>query len=543
MDEKTIVQEQVRTMLAPLENVALACGVLCAAYLLTIPVRRRCASCESVGPTVARRSSRRFLCMLLSHPAFALVVLGLSLPAGSWLYRPQERPYHHAWLLFWALYAIVRFAEGLLVELPVQMGRPCPLSRFARSLLRLAIMLGAALLLIRFQLGQEIGVLLASTAVVTGIVGLAMRGVLGNLLAGMSLHACRSFAVGEWIRVEGTTAQVIRANWRETWLRAGGHTIIMPNAKLSDATIRNLSSPTTPRRHNVPISVSYGNAPGDVIAALLDAAGSVPEVRKDPAPEAFVVGYRDFCIEYVLRFWSRYNEPRTALKGNVLRMVWHQFQRRGIEIPFPLSSRMLSEFLQAAHGDRFERPLASEIERNVEDLIRNDFGGTLLADAQGLCTLTRDELRAVARDVKRTRFTHGEILMRQNDDGESFYVLVQGLVKGSIRNPGTTPPIEFELRPGAVLGEMSLLTGLPRSATLTAATDCELLEFDRRAFAHLLSLREEIPRVLSELAAARIAKNAESLETLRGSMAGSAELAPQGILHRFRRMLIDWRGK
>ena len=136
MDEKTIVHEQVRTILAPLQNIALACGVLCAAYLLTVPVRRRCTSCEGVGPTAVRRSGRRFLCMLLSHPAFALVVLVLSLPASYWLYRPQERPCHHAWLLFWALYAIVRFAEGLLVELPVQMGRPCPLSRFARSLLR-----------------------------------------------------------------------------------------------------------------------------------------------------------------------------------------------------------------------------------------------------------------------------------------------------------------------------------------------------------------------------------------------------------------------
>ena len=129
----------------------------------------------------------------------------------------------------------------------------------------------------------------------------------------------------------------------------------------------------------------------------------------------------------------------------------------------------------------------------MDDLLRSDFGRKLMAGPDGVCMLSRDELKAVARDVKRTRFTHGEVLMRQNEEGESFYVLVQGKVQGSITNSDTARPIEFELQPGALFGEMSLLTGLPRSATMTAVTNCELLEFDRGAFAHLLSLREEIP--------------------------------------------------
>ncbi len=103
--------------------------------------------------------------------------------------------------------------------------------------------------------------------------------------------------------------------------------------------------------------------------------------------------------------------------------------------------------------------------------------------------------------------------------------------------------IAFWNAPLALFGEMSLLTGLPRSATMTAATDCELLEFDGRAFAHLLSLREEIPHVLSDLAAARAAENAESLEKLRASAVVPPELARDGILHRLKRMLGEWRGR
>jgi small-conductance mechanosensitive channel/CRP-like cAMP-binding protein len=533
--------EQLESILPHIQNVASALGVLFLAYLLTIPLRRRYAPSDGLEST--RRSGRQFLGVLLSYPAFPIFVLVLSLPVLHWLYRPHERPYDQAWLLFWGLYALVRLVEGLLVETFVQMGRSCPCSRLTRNLLRLAIMLSVAFLLIRFQLKHEINVLLTSTAIVTGVIGFAMQGVLGNLLAGMSLHACRSMAAGDWIEVDGTVGQVTAVNWRETRLRTtGGHIVIVPNGKLADSSIRNFSTPTPLRRHVVPVSASYGDAPGDVIAALLEAADSVPAVEKQPAPDAHVTGFKDFCIEYVLRFWSKHYEQRTVIEGHVMRMIWYKFNRRGIEIPFPMSGRLLDNFMQAVHAQRFEKPLASEVERIVDDLLVSDFGRKLLADSEGICLLSRDELKAVARGVKRTRFTHGEVLMRQNEEGESFYVLVQGKVQGSITNSDARP-IEFELSPGALFGEMSLLTGLPRSATMTAATHCELLEFDRCAFTHLLSLREEIPRVLSDLAAARTAQNAAALEKLRASATAPVELARDGILRRLKRMLGERRGR
>jgi CRP-like cAMP-binding protein len=293
----------------------------------------------------------------------------------------------------------------------------------------------------------------------------------------------------------------------------------------------------------VTVAASYGDAPGDVISALIEAAQSVPAIEKNPAPDAYVTGFKDFCIEYVLRFWSKQYEHRTTIEGNVMRMIWYKFNRCGIEIPFPMSGRLLDNFMQAVHAQQFEKPLASEIERIVDDLLHSDFGRKLMAGPDGVCMLSRDEMKAMARDVKRTRFTSGEVLMHQNDDGESFHVLVRGKVRGCIVNADTPRPIEFELLPGAMFGEMSLLTGLPRSATITAITDCELLEFDRTAFTHLLSLREEIPRVLADLAAAHARENAESLEKLRASEAAPQELTCDSILHRLKRMLGEWRAR
>ncbi|MBN1815851.1 MAG: mechanosensitive ion channel [Sedimentisphaerales bacterium] len=527
-----------------IHNVASALGVLLAAYLFVSFIRRRIDVLNAVESRL--RSGRQFIGVLLSYPAFALFVLVFSTPLIYWLKYVQDlkdwSAYHEVWLLFWGIYAVIRFLEGLLVEGFTQLGRTCPLSRLSRGLLRLAIMLAVAFLLIRFYLNKEISVLLTSTAIVTGVIGFAMQGVLGNLLAGMSLHACRSMSVGDWIEVDGTIGQVTLVNWRETRLRTlGGHVLIIPNGKLADAILRNFTVFNSLRRHEVSVAASYGDAPGDVIAALVEAAQNVPTVEKKPAPDAYVTGFRDFCIEYVLRFWSNQYEQRTMIEGHVMRMIWYKFQRRGIEIPFPMSGRLLDNFLHAVHAQQYEKPLASEIESIVDDLLGSDFGRKLMAGPGGACMLSRDELEAVAKDLKRAKFTYGEVLMRQNEEGESFYVLVRGKVKGCITSADGAPPVEFELQPGALFGEMSLLTGVPRSATMTAQTDCEVLEFDRDAFTRLLSLREEIPRVLSDLAAARARENAEAMEKLRVSATIPPDLAPDGILHRFKRMLGEWR--
>lgn len=529
-----------------IQDVTWAAVLLLAAYIVTMPLRRRFAHAHTEGVEVPPRTLRQFVGVVLCYPAFSVLLLVPSVAVITGLYEGQVAwtKYHQAWLLFWAIYGLVRLVEGIFAEGFVQWGKPCPLTRFNRGLLRLAVMLGVAFLIIKYQLEFNISVLLTSTAIVTGVIGFAMQGVLGNLLAGMSLHASRSMAVGDWVDIEGDIAKVILVNWRETRFRTmGGHMIIVPNGKLADQTVRNYSSPTRLRRHEVAVAASYGDVPADVIAALLEAAQDVPQVERRPAPDAYITGFKDFCIEYVLRFWSTQYEMRTAIEGQVMQMIWYKFMRRGIEIPFPMSGRLLGNFLEAVHAQKFEMPLARDIESIVDDLLRSNFGRKLMADAEGICLLSREELKVVARQVKRTRFTRGECLMRQNDTGELFYVLVQGTVHGSIENTDRAKPVEFDLSSGALFGEMSLLTGLPRSATMIAATDCELLEFDRIAFTCLLSLREEIPQVLSDLAAARAAQNAESLDRLKASAVVPPDLARDGILHRLKRMLGEWRGR
>jgi len=86
---------------------------------------------------------------------------------------------------------------------------------------------------------------------------------------------------------------------------------------------------------------------------------------------------------------------------------------------------------------------------------------------------------------------------------------------------------------------MSLVTGLPRTATLQAATEAELLEIPKSAFIQLLGLRPDIPAKLAELAAQRAEQNAAMYEKLRSmpTTGLSSSLQRDSILQRFKRLL------
>ena len=101
-----------------------------------------------------------------------------------------------------------------------------------------------------------------------------------------------------------------------------------------------------------------------------------------------------------------------------------------------------------------------------------------------------------------------------------------------------TPPTEFDLPNGALCGEMSLVTGLPRAATLTAPEEVELLEISQEAFTRLLGLRPEIPEKLAQLVDERATQNAQNYDRLKAMGGASANaLKRDTLLQRFKRLL------
>jgi small-conductance mechanosensitive channel/CRP-like cAMP-binding protein len=525
-------------------NVVLLCLVL---YLIAVaignPLRRFFVK-ERPGSGALAVSLREILASVL-RPALVLLLTAVALrllggvpSAAEWI---SKHPSHVlAWQIFWTGVFLVALAEGIARRLYALRRRPFPVPDLLLGILRALLVLAIAFAVLRGQLGINIAPLLASTALLTAVIGFALQGVLGNLLAGMSLHIVRTVLPWDWVIIGDIEGQIVQTNWRETRLRSrDGHLLVVPNSKVSESIVNNLVQPAPARRHSILVGASYEDAPDEVIEALVAAARSVPEVLPDPAPDAFVAAFLDFGINYRLLFWTDQYFRRIEIEGDVNRMIWYQFKRRGIEIPFPMSDKLLNDFMGVVAAQKKLPPERQAIDSRASDLQASDFCGKLCVDAEGKPLLGDEDVRRIAASVRRVLYTRGETLFRQGDEGETFYVVVRGKLKGTIEREPGVPPTEFGLGAGAVLGEMSLLTGLPRTATITVVEGAELLEFDRNAFALVLEAHERVPEALSRLAAERAAANAADYERMKQIHAASlAESMKQpNILKRLLKMV------
>jgi small-conductance mechanosensitive channel/CRP-like cAMP-binding protein len=500
-------------------------------------LRLRCRNEDIVSLDVAGT-----LWHVLGRMSRSLVVLFLT-GVVAWALRGSAygRGSHlGAWVLFWGFVLLIGLAEGVVVLVSRARKRPFPLPDLLLNIVRALLVAGAFVGVLHYILGIDVSPVLGASALITAVVGFALQGVLGNLLAGMSLHIVRSVIPSDWVAIGDVEGEVVQTNWRETRLRTvAGHTIIVPNSTVAAATIHNMTRPTPLRRHRVYVGASYSDAPADVIAALVESALAVPEVLREPAPSAFLAEYKDFGINYVLRFWTNQFYDRTAVEGDVMRMIWYQFKRRNIEIPFPMSDKLLNDFMEVVYDQRRKPPEETEVRRTRSDLFRSDFISRLLVDEKGTPLLKEDDLTEVARLARRIRYTRGETVFRQGDPGETCCIVVWGQVRGRVEFQDAAQANEFDLGPGSLFGEMSLVTGLPRTATVLAQEEAELIEISKDAFTKLLTLREDIPQVLARLVADRAAQNAMALDRLKtmGAVNVAETLKRENILRRFLKLL------
>lgn len=149
--------------------------------------------------------------------------------------------------------------------------------------------------------------------------------------------------------------------------------------------------------------------------------------------------------------------------------------------------------------------LPVEYERSTEDLSR------LLDDVPIFASLTRDERRELARTARPLRLGPLERLVVQGQKGASLFVVVEGAVEVLLRREdGRDWPLDTRVK-GSVIGEMSLVTGEPRAATVRAVTGATVYEIGKRQYEPLLRRRPELLDELAAIVEQRLREQAERL--------------------------------
>jgi len=108
------------------------------------------------------------------------------------------------------------------------------------------------------------------------------------------------------------------------------------------------------------------------------------------------------------------------------------------------------------------------------------------------------ELWKVITHIKIQYLKAGQTLFTQGDSGTSAYIVVNGLLQGQVEYQEVNQNKKFDIQAGEIFGEISLIVGMPRTATIYVEKDVTLLELSRNAFAHLLLL-PHVAEILAEL--------------------------------------------
>jgi small-conductance mechanosensitive channel/CRP-like cAMP-binding protein len=330
--------------------------------------------------------------------------------------------------------------------------------------------------------------LLASTGVIAIIIGLALQETLGNIFAGFCLQAGKAYRAGDWLVVDGQHVEVVEINWRSTRFRnEDEESINIPNSQLAKATIVNLYYPTPVHAKRVRVGVEYRVPPNEVKEALVKAAASVKGGLTDPAPEALLISFGDSSINYDLKFWLRDGRCYAQVIDGIRTNCWYEFARRGISFAFPVRV----------------------IERSRTGILTSDRKAELLKQHWLCSSLGEAQIERLVQTAKQLRFGKGEPIIRQGEPGESMFILTVGSAEVFAQMKGQLLGVGV-LGPGECFGEVSLLTGEPRSASVTARTDCEILEIQKIAIGVILRENPQLAEKLSEtLAMRRLATKSE----------------------------------
>jgi small-conductance mechanosensitive channel/CRP-like cAMP-binding protein len=469
---------------------------------------RKAGTAPGLGPRLLLPVSLLAASFLAKWPA-----LREALPLGPEFYRIYDAAFVFVVMLF-----IVRLLDGLVRSRYEKMGKPHPLPRVLHGLILIVVYVAVVLALLREFLGFNIGPLLAGSAILTAVLGLALQGVLGNVFSGMSLHYTRSFSRGDWVKVGETEGRVVDTNWRETRLRdRASNIIVIPNTVVASQTITNFSLPDLPAAVILPIKIDFLAPPAVVLDLLVGAAKETPGVLAEPGPVAYILSYDEFGLAYVLKFWISDYARKPDITGEVARFVWYKLRRRGVEIPLPLESKVKGVLHALRPSEDRVAEIATERERNYQDFSKSSFLNIPEGEKAGQPVLSESEVRELAAKSERVRFGAREVLFRQGEAGDVCYVVARGRVRGEIvyEEAGKTYTTSFEVGPGGIVGEMSLFTGLPRTATVVVDEEAELIEIRAEALASLLARNPALADVLAEVVSSRNRANSEMLRKIK----------------------------
>jgi small-conductance mechanosensitive channel/CRP-like cAMP-binding protein len=381
----------------------------------------------------------------------------------------------------------------------------------------------AAVVLTLHRVGVELSSIVATSALLTTITAFSLQGTLSNIVGGLALQIDDSIRVGDWVQLEsGKQGRVREIRWRYTVIETRDwDTLIVPNATILASTVAVLGKREgQPLQHRmwVYFNVDFRFSPSDVIEVVNIALQAAPieGVALDPKPHAICMDFakdgRDSFAYYAVRYWLTDIARDDPTSSRVRERIYTALKRAGIPLAIP-GGRV---WVEQDSAEARERKKQKEAERRRAAIDAVEF----------LRALHAAEQEYVADRLKYAIFAPGETITKQGAVAHWLYIIISGVAEVRVNIEGADKAVAKIQAPGFV-GEMGLMTGEPRTATVVALTEVECYRLDKEAFNKILTDRPEIAKDISTLLASRKVE----LQAVREDLDADAKMRALDLEH------------
>jgi CRP-like cAMP-binding protein/small-conductance mechanosensitive channel len=463
---------------------------------------------------IALRRQRR----LFKAPGFIMLAVGLIID----MMIPQAQEWR-SWAHFGRAIALLLVTFGIIrltVEafLVLRYRRKADPSTIVAEIVLSSSYLIIGLAVLRLMLGVDPRVLLAVPALGTLVVGWIRQ---ANFFSGLLIQAHRPFVSGDWVRLGEHSGRVVGTGWRATWMitRNNEH-VQIPNAVLAREPVVNYSSGGAMVADEFYLEIDREVGPDRVEQTVGDVLRGVPEVVSS---EVALWEYQGAVNRYRIRFWLANYSADDRIRTAITRSLWYALRRNAIDLA-PESRRVPGE-----SNGRVEIAPRQDSRADIAELRRMYL----------LNALSDEELALLASAIKPRQFGKSEVLMHEGDEGDRFYILRKGSVEVLSRGHPDAPQKHIrdiaDSSPENFIGEIALLTGGKRNATIRATTDVEVWEIGRDAFAKLFRAKPAAGASIAEVAGRR------SAETSEATTVDNAAVVSSEAIRRSARILLEMR--
>lgn len=342
--------------------------------------------------------------------------------------------------------------------------------------------------------GVNLGGLIATSAVLTAVIGFSLQDTLGNLMGGMTLQMEKSVRPGDWLQIGDKVGRVLEVRWRQTTIETRDwETICVPNSMLAKNQFtvlgRRAGQPTQLRR-KVKFDIDYRFSPTDVMRVVEEALRRAPieGVAAEPVPDCVHGDMRDSFNSYTARYWLSDLQRDEPVDSRVRTRIFFALRRASIPLTLPAHAIFMTTNTEERR-QRKER----DLDQSREEVLRS---------AELFQGLSPDEIDQLANSLRYSPFSAAETMTRQGSEGHDLYLIHRGEVSVRVDADGVEREVAA-LGPGMFFGERSLMTGAPRSATTVARTDVECYRLAKSDLEKVLKQRPELAEAMAEILARR----------------------------------------